>query len=130
MKKSLSFDDVLLEPKYSDIESRSEVDIGNHLSDTAYLELPVISSPMDTVTEGEMAWTMYNEGGLGVVHRYNTIKEQVAIVKKRRGVWPGRGFQAAAIGVTGDYEERACALFDAGVHYLCLDVAHGHHVLV
>jgi len=124
MKKSLSFDDVLLEPKYSDIESRSEVDIGNHLSDTAYLELPVMSSPMDTVTEDEMSWTMYDEGGLGVIHRYNTIEEQIALVKNRRG------FKAAAIGVTGEYEERAHALFDAGIHYLCLDVAHGHHALV
>ena len=124
MRNGLSFDDVLLEPKYSDIKSRSEVDMGNHLSETAYLELPVISSPMDTVTEDEMAWAIYDEGGLGVVHRYNTVEEQVTLIKKRRG------FKAAAIGVTGEYEERACALFDAGIHYLCLDVAHGHHVLV
>jgi len=124
MQKSLSFDDVLLEPKYSDIESRSQIDIGNHLSEAAYLELPVISSPMDTVTEDEMAWAIYDEGGLGIIHRYNTIEEQVILVKKRRG------FKAAAIGVTGDCEARASALFDAGIHYLCLDVAHGHHALV
>jgi len=124
MQNSLSFDDVLLEPKYSDIESRSQIEIGNHLSETAYLELPVISSPMDTVTEDEMAWAIYDEGGLGVVHRYNTIEEQIALVKKRSG------FKAAATGVTGDYLARAQALFDAGVRYLCLDVAHGHHVLV
>ena len=124
MRNSLSFDDVLLEPRYSDIESRSQIDIGNHLSETAYLELPVISSPMDTVTEDEMAWSIYDEGGLGVIHRYNTIEEQVALVKKRSG------FKAAAVGVTGEYLARAHALSDAGVHYLCLDVAHGHHVLV
>ena len=124
MRESLSFDDVLLKPKYSDIKSRNEVDIGNHLSETAYLDLPVISSPMDTVTEDEMAWTMYDKGGLGIIHRYNTIEEQVALAKKRSG------FKAAAIGVTGDYEARACALYDAGIRYLCLDVAHGHHALV
>ena len=124
MQNSLSFDDVLLEPKYSEIKSRNEVDIGNFLDDKTYLDLPVISSPMDTVTEDEMAWAIYDEGGLGVVHRYNTVEEQVTLIKKRRG------FKAAAIGVTGEYEERACALFDAGIHYLCLDVAHGHHVLV
>jgi len=124
MRSSLSFDDVLLEPKYSDIESRGQIDIGNHLSETTYLELPVISSPMDTVTEDEMSWTMYDEGGLGVIHRYNTIEEQIALVRKRKA------FVAAAIGVTGEYEERASALFDAGVRYLCLDVAHGHHILV
>jgi len=124
MQNSLSFDDVLLEPKYSDIESRSQIDIGNHLSETAYLELPVISSPMDTVTEDEMSWTMYDEGGLGVIHRYNTIEKQVALVKERRC------FKAAAIGATGEYLARAHALFAAGARYLCLDVAHGHHVLV
>jgi IMP dehydrogenase len=50
-QKSLSFDDVLLEPKYSDIESRSQIDISNYLDEYTYLQLPVISSPMDTVTE-------------------------------------------------------------------------------
>ena len=124
MQNSLSFDDVLLEPKYSDIKSRNEVDIGSYLSETAYLELPVISSPMDTVTESEMSYTMYDEGGLGIIHRYNTIEEQVLLVKK------AAVFTAAAIGVTGDFEARACALWDAGARYLCLDVAHGHHALV
>ena len=123
MQNSLSFDDVLLEPKYSEIKSRNEVDIGNFLDDKTYLDLPVISSPMDTVTEDEMSWTMYDEGGLGVIHRYNTIEEQVVLAKKRKANI------AAAIGVTGDYESRACALWDAGVRILCLDVAHGHHVL-
>jgi len=124
MQKSLSFDDVLLEPKYSEIKSRNEVDIGNFLDEKTYLDLPIISSPMDTVTEDEMSWTIYDEGGLGVIHRYNTIEEQIALVKKRKAE------VAAAIGVTGDYEARASALWEAGVRVICLDVAHGHHVLV
>ena len=54
-KKALTYDDVLLVPQYSDIESRSEVDIGNCLDEKIRLELPILSAPMDTVTTVEMA---------------------------------------------------------------------------
>ena len=84
MKKSLSFDDVLLQPKYSDIESRSQVDIGNHLSETAYLELPVISSPMDTVTEAKMAIAVGEKGGIGVIHRNLSVKKQIQEIRKTK----------------------------------------------
>ena len=85
MKKSLSFDDVLLEPKYSDIESRSHIDISNYLDEYTYLRTPVVSSPMDTVTETEMATAVSKAGGIGVIHRYNTIEEQVILAKKTKG---------------------------------------------
>ena len=124
MKKSLSFDDVLLEPKYSDIESRAQIDVSNYLDEYTYLSLPVVASPMDTVTETEMATAISKVGGLGVIHRYNTIEEQVILAKKTKG------HVAAAIGVTGDYEARAASLVEAGCRILCLDVAHGHHALV
>jgi IMP dehydrogenase len=129
MKQTYSFDDVLLAPKFSDIESRWSIDIGNDLSESIRLELPVISSPMDTVTEGDMAVMMAAAGGLGIVHRYNTVQEQASIVADvfRRY---GDMNVAAAIGVTGDYEARACALWDAGSKIICIDVAHGHHSLV
>ena len=55
MRKAYSFDDVLLTPQYSTIESRSHIDIGNNLDSCTRLELPVMSSPMDTVTEANMA---------------------------------------------------------------------------
>ena len=83
-RESLSFDDVLLVPQYSEIESRSRVNISSNLDNNLKFALPVISSPMDTVTEDEMSWTIYDEGGLGVIHRYNTIEEQIALVKKRK----------------------------------------------
>jgi IMP dehydrogenase len=124
MQKSLSFDDVLLIPKYSEIESREQINIANYLDEYTYLYLPVISSPMDTVTETEMAAAVSSSGGLGVLHRYNTIEEQVILTKKVKG------HAAAAVGVTGDYEARAASLVEAGCRILCLDVAHGHHKLV
>ena len=125
MRENLSFDDVLIVPQYSDIQSRTEIDISNELSSDIKLNLPVISSPMDSVTETAMAKAMCQNGGIGIIHRYNTIEEQVKIVKKC-----GNHNVGAAIGVTGNYLERACALIDAGVSVLCVDVAHGHHVLM
>ncbi len=121
---SLSFDDVLLEPKYSGIESRKEIDIATTVGHVI-LELPVISSPMDTVTEAPMAAAMDAAGGLGIIHRYNTIENQCDAVRKSNV-----GNVGAAIGVSGDFEERACALFDAGANVLCIDIAHGHHILM
>lgn len=128
-KQTYSFDDVLLEPKFSDIDSRWSIEPGNQLDKDIYLKLPVISSPMDTVTEEEMALAMSSAGGLGIIHRYNTAQEQAAIVSNclRKHC---QMTVAAAIGVTGDYEERAQALYNAGARVLCIDVAHGHHSLV
>ena len=131
MRRSICFDDVLLEPKYSDIKSRAEVDLSTPLTfdDKNILTLPIISSPMDTVTGLEMAIAMDNAGGLGVLHRYNTVHEQVAMAEAIREFNSDVRY-AAAIGVTGEFEERACALYDAGCRIFCLDVAHGHHVLM
>ena len=83
IKESLSFDDVLLTPKYSDIESRTEVDTTSYLSENLKLELPVISSPMDTITEYRMARVMQEAGGLGIIHRYNTPEQQAYEVPDR-----------------------------------------------
>lgn len=123
MKQALTYDDVLLVPQYSDIKSRKEVEIRNNLDKHIRLALPIISSPMDTVTESDMSNAMCDAGGLGIVHRYNTIKEQCDLARKCE-------YTGAAIGVTADFEERACALYDVGVRILCVDVAHGHHVLM
>ena len=128
-KSSLSFDDVLLEPKYSNIESRKEIDISTKLGELG-LSLPIVSSPMDTVTETDMLRAMDSHGGLGVAHRYNDIQDQCSMIKGAKRKTPSATNVAAAIGVSGDYIERATALFDAGARVLCLDIAHGHHILM
>jgi IMP dehydrogenase len=154
VRESIAFDDVLLEPQYSDIKSRSEVDIGsslgkvtrtsvtrseagtscivNTLEEEMEFSLPIISSPMDTVTEAAMAIAMSKSGALGILHRYNTVEQQVAMVTSAftddeicRDTTV-----AAAIGATGDYLERAKELNRAGVKIFCIDVAHGHHTHV
>jgi IMP dehydrogenase len=129
VNEALAFDDILLAPQYSDIESRKEIDVGNNLCGNIHLDLPIISSPMDTVTDKDMAIAMSNLGGLGIIHRYNTIQEQVNIIKLIRKKIKQASI-AAAVGVTNDFLKRAVNLFDAGVNILCIDVAHGHHILV
>lgn len=124
IQKTLSFDDILLVPQMSDIESRKEVDLTSAIRDKKF-RLPIISSPMDTVTGPKMAKIMNDNGAFGVFHRYNTIQEQVSMLAKVQKRSTG-----AAIGVTGDFLERASALVDAGAFLLCVDVAHGHHVSV
>jgi len=130
-KETLTYNDVLLSPQYSNIKSRSEINISSMLrgrGPTTHLSLPIIASPMDTVSEEAMAVAMWQHGGLAVVHRYNTIERQVKIVDE---VTVGSNCNAAAaIGTTGDYLDRATALYDAGVRILCVDVAHGHHILM
>lgn len=128
MKNCLSFDDVLLVPKYSEILSRKEMSLKSNLSDDVVLEVPIISSPMDTVTESNMVLAMSNFGGLGIIHRYNTVLKQSSLVKA--SIKSGAKNVGAAIGVSGDYLDRATALYDAGARILCVDIAHGHHILM
>jgi len=128
-EEALTYDDVLLVPQYSDIKSRQEVVIGNDLDDNIFLDLPVFSSPMDTVTESAMGICLSDNGGVGVIHRYNTPAEQVALVREVRETTNKRSV-AAAVGVTCEYLQRAVNLFDAGANIICVDVAHGHHTLV
>ena len=128
-KEAVTYDDMLLVPQYSDITSRSEVDIGNSLG-VKDLSLPIMSSPMDTVSEVDMAVAMDKSGGMAVIHRYNTIEEQSSLVRKVYKETQGWANLAAAIGVTGDYLERAEALIGSGIDTLCVDVAHGHHLLM
>jgi IMP dehydrogenase len=127
-KETLSFDDVLLTPQYSDIESRSQVTISSEMDDKICLDLPIISSPMDTVTEDMMATIMYRAGGMGIIHRYNEIETQARMVYESYQF--GTKNLGAAVGMTGDFLKRAMAVVDLGANVLCVDVAHGHHTMM
>ncbi len=80
-KKSYTFDDVLLKPAYSEVLP-GEVVTRTRLTKTIDLAIPIVSSAMDTVTEGEMAIAMAQAGGIGVVHRNMDIEKQVAEIRK------------------------------------------------
>ncbi len=78
----LSYDDVLLVPKHSPVKSRKDVDISTQLTKTIMLNIPFVSSNMDTVTEAAMAIAMAREGGIGIIHQFMTIEEQAEHIRK------------------------------------------------
>jgi IMP dehydrogenase len=82
LRVGLTFDDVLLVPKFSDIKSRRDVDTRARFSRGISLSIPLVSANMDTVTESAMAIAMAQQGGIGVVHRFLTVEEEVAEVEK------------------------------------------------
>ena len=81
-REGLTFDDVLLVPKFSDITSRSQTNLETKLSRNISLNIPLVSANMDTVTESGMAVAMAREGGLGIIHRFLTIDEEANEVLK------------------------------------------------
>ena len=125
MKKYLTYDDVNIIPKYSELESRGDVDLTTRLTKNVELRIPIVSSPMDTVTEFEMAWAISHLGGIGFIHRFMDIERQSELVASLGDLKVG-----AAVGVTGDYLERARELVWNGCNVILIDVAHGHHKLV
>ena len=79
--QGITFDDVLLEPAYSDVVPR-DVDIRTQLSRNVSLNMPIISSPMDTVTESELAIALAQEGGMGIIHKNMSIDQQALEVDR------------------------------------------------
>ena len=190
MRTYLTYDDVNIIPKYSELESRDKVDLTTRFTKNTVLSIPIVASPMDTVTEIDMAHEMLDWGGVGVIHRFQSIEKQSRMMKTLHYEWDSyfdisvnitgkdeertidkeweewfwdfsrnkppdeedwkdlkeRFFFAdslirdekiwskrplcAAIGVTGDYKERAQELVKNGCNVLLIDIAHGHHVLL
>ena len=120
VERKYTYDDLLLKPLYSTVESRSHVSLQTTLGNVQ-LNIPIFASPMDRITSYDMALEMARLGGMGVVHRFMTIEEQVSIVtrlKEKKVKYIG-----AAIG-SRDYE-RFEALVKAGVSLTCIDIANG-----
>ena len=128
MREGLSYDDVLLVPQYSDIESRSEITIGTSIGDS-HLKVPVIASPMDTVSGATLAAAIHECGAMAILHRYNTPAEQANLILEAREKNPGLNV-GIAVGVSDDYLMRVRLAKQMGANLVCIDVAHGHHVLV
>ena len=120
--KGYSFNDVLIVPKYNKIVSRRDVKFQTMVTKNHQIDIPIIAANMDTICESEMAIALGRLGGLGVIHRFLTIEEQVEELKK---VKAEKLLTAVAIGVK-DYAERIEALDKVGVDIVVLDVAHGH----
>jgi len=129
VKKALSYDDVLLVPQYSDINSRSEISIEADMGNGLRLASPIFASPMDTISETPMAVALGKFGGAAIIHRYNTVQEQTKFVSMARDLGGDINI-GVAVGISDDFLLRAKMSAHAGANFICVDVAHGHHTLM
>lgn len=119
---ALTFDDVLLRPGYAGF-FRSDILTETQLTKKIKLQVPLVSAPMDTVTESKLAIALASAGGMGFIHRNLSIADQITEVKavKAKELLVG-----AAVGSSLGYEERVEGLVKAGVDVLLVDSAHGY----
>ena len=122
IKEALTFDDVTLVPKYSNILP-SEVDTKIELAKNLVLKIPLLSSAMDTVTESKMAIAMAKKGGIGVIHRNLNIKKQILEIQKVKKL---KLVVGAAVGAGPLEMKRAEAILKEKVDLIVVDTAHGH----
>ena len=122
IKEALTFDDVLLLPRYSNVLP-SDTKLSLNFTNNIKLKVPFFSSAMDTVTESRMAIAMAKAGGMGIIHRNLKIKKQCQEVEKVKNFNLNVG---AAIGTNLDDLTRAKSLIDNGVDLIVIDTAHGH----
>ncbi len=140
IEDSVTFEDVLLLPNYTDF-MREDTDTSVELHSNIRLKTPIISSPMDTVTELETAICMAENGGLGILHRSMSVADQSKMVKDVKSAvvynleksavsTDGSLLVGAAVGIGADFEERVKALAGSGVDLLLVDSAHGHSKII
>ncbi len=122
IKEALTFDDVTLAPKYSEILP-SEVDTSVKLTNYLKLDIPLLSSAMDTVTESKMAIAMAKAGGIGIIHRNLDVKKQILEIKK---VKKQKLVVGAAVGAGSSEVKRAKEILREKIDMIVVDTAHGH----
>jgi len=122
IKEALTFDDVTLAPKYSEILP-SDADTSVSLTKYLKLKIPLLSSAMDTVTESRMAIAIAKAGGIGVIHRNLDVKKQLLEIKK---VKKQKLIVGAAVGAAPNEFIRAKEIVKEGVNLIVVDTAHGH----
>src|SRR6056300_1828 len=126
IKEALTFDDVLLIPKFSSTLP-TETNLSINLAKNLKLKIPFLSSAMDTVTESKMAIAIAHQGGLGVIHRNLSINSQIKEIKKVKNK---KLLVGAAVGTSEEDILRAKSILDAGLDLLVIDTAHGHSLKV
>lgn len=135
-----TLDDLVCIPQYSEIESRSKVDTSaslfNYDGSVEYkFDLPIIASPMDSVVGSEMLARMAYHKCLAILHRFRSLEWTQKEIEEARVKYFDISLDlepvfGAAIGVNGDYLERLQLLLDLNVKIICVDIAHGHHILM
>ena len=144
-----TFNDVMFEPQYSEVLSRSTVDLSSDMGKFK-LKLPVISANMGDITGPKMSLAMYQHGAIGILHRFKKEGTDDSfgvedyneaynlILDDSKGLFSPypelakdpRNCIGVSIGVQADDKARFCNLWDEGARIFCIDVANGHHVLV
>ena len=151
MNYALTYDDIQLVPAFSNIKSRTNINLRTKLSRRYGLLNPIVASPMDTICEYDMALKMAQLGGVGCIHRFMSITHQCDIVEELFSTIYGQGTHTpgiaeqwgvmyddwhteikavpimAAIGVQEEDKDRALGLAESGANVLVIDVAHGDH---
>ena len=131
--KAYTFSDVLIKPKYSDIDSRSDVDVSSNFG-AFKMELPVISAPMKSITGPKMSVGIYINGGLGLLHRFCSIDQAESDFRYARSCCP-RMYDnrdsfvyscGVSVGVQEEDKERFTRLYEAGAKIFCIDIANGY----
>ena len=122
IKEALTFDDVTLVPKFSEILP-SDVDTSIILTKHLKLKIPILSSAMDTVTESKMAIKIGKAGGIGVIHRNLNIDKQIQEIRK---VKKQKVLVGAAVGAGPKEFKRAEAILKENINMIVVDTAHGH----
>ena len=122
IKEALTFDDVTLAPKYSEILP-SQVDTSIKITNNLKLKVPLLSSAMDTITESKMAIAVAKAGGLGIIHRNLNIKEQILEIKK---VKKKKLLVGAAVGAGANEFKRAEEILKEKIDMIVVDTAHAH----
>lgn len=137
-RRVLDYKDVSLVPRVvSTLKSRSEADTGINCFGI-HLDVPIIASPMPDVCDGEMAYSLSELGALGIIHRFQSIDQQVEEYMTRHHINQHvhanqehyRKNIACAIGIGVDYQERFKALYTVGCRIFCLDTANGANEMV
>jgi IMP dehydrogenase len=125
-ENSLSYDDVLLEPKFSTITTRSSVDLSVRLGGYTF-QHPVIPANMKTITGKDMAIEVIKSGGLAILHRFMTMDEQLEAVEACKSTIAngGVGNFAVSVGVKDSDEDNVEIFLKRVVKNLCIDIAHG-----
>lgn len=131
--KGLTFDDVLLMPRHSEIYSRKDPELKSQLTKNYQIELPIVAANMDTVSEAEMCVAMAELGGVAILHRFMGLEEQMKQVEVIKKSFSDKGLKSPIVGSIGVKEagmKRAEGLVKAGVQILTIDIAHGDSVML
>jgi IMP dehydrogenase/GMP reductase len=127
IKESFSFDDLMLQPKYSEIKSRSEVNLSVQATKGFRFDHPIVPSNMKTIMGYDLAKENLLSGGLTILHRFMPLDEQLGLVEKLKQVrsdWSN--FLGTSVGVKPEDKTAVDEFVKAGVRILTIDIAHGH----